>query len=172
MSTPILETERLILRPLTVNDAEATFAWLGDDQATQFMPFNTYQCVNEIKEKLTSLKDDSLHFNWGLVLRENNLLIGHGNIYFKDEVKAWSFGYILRFDCWNKGYATEATKAMIQFAHDHCGARKFVARHSSDNPSSGRVMEKCGLQFDHFGEYGNNDTSKIFHAQYYTMQLD
>jgi ribosomal-protein-alanine N-acetyltransferase len=171
MSTPILETERLILRPLTVNDAEAAFAWLGDDRVTRFMPFNTYQCVQDIEEKLKSINNDSLHYNWGFVLRENHLLIGHGNIYFKDEINAWSFGYILRYDCWNKGYTTEATKAMIQFTLDHCGARKFVARHSSDNPSSGRVMEKCGLKFDHYGEYSNTDMIKTFHAKYYIMQL-
>lgn len=104
-------------------------------------------------------------------MRESNLLIGNGNIYFKDEAKAWSFGYILRYDCWNKGYTTEATKAMIQFAYNYCGARKFVARHSSDNVSSGRVMEKCGLLFDHYGEYGSVDGSKTFKAKYYSIQL-
>lgn len=63
MSTPILETERLILRPLTVNDAEASFVWLGDDRVTKFMPFNTYNSVNDIEEKLKLINDDSLHYN-------------------------------------------------------------------------------------------------------------
>lgn len=171
MSTPILTTERLVLRPLTADDSESAFEWLGDDRVTKFMPFNTYKCAKEAEEKLKLIKDDILHYNWGFVLRENNLLIGNGNIYYKDEAKAWSFGYILRYDYWNKGYTTEATKAMIQFVYDKCGARKFVARHCYGNPASGKIMEKCGLQFDHIGEYGRADGSETFKAKYYTMQL-
>ena len=54
-------------------------------------------------------------------------------------------GYNIMHEFWNKGYASEAAKAMLDFAINELGQKEFVAWHAVDNPASGKVMAKCGF---------------------------
>jgi len=56
---------------------------------------------------------------------------------------------------------------MIKFAHEIFNARCFCSNHAIDNPASGRVMEKCGLKFEHYGEYSKFDGTQTFKAKFY-----
>ena len=168
MNIPILETERLLLRPLTLEDAEAVFKWVSDERVTKYMPYSSYTSVENVRKWLSTVGNEESTYNYGFVLRDNNLLIGSGDIGYNSEKETWDFGYNLRFDSWNLGYATEATKAMISFVFKEFDARCFSANHAMDNPASGRVMKKCGLKFEHVGEYSKFDGSETFKAKYYS----
>ena len=172
-NTPVLETERLILRPMTAEDAEAAFVWCSDERVNKFMPYNLYTDVSECVYWITEIiPQDEVDYNWGIVLKENNLLIGSCSIGKNElELDAWGFGYNIRYDYWNKGIATEATMKMIEYAHKVHGIKTFVSNHAVDNPASGRVMEKCGLTFDHYGEYSTFDGKQTFKAKFYKMVL-
>lgn len=61
---------------------------------------------------------------------------------------------------------------MLAFAGETLGARVFVAEHAVDNPASGRVMAKCRLVFDHFGEYSKLDGSETFKAKSWRLELE
>lgn len=168
-----IETERLILRPLTLDDAEAEFAWLSDPEVNRYMPYALYSNVEDVTKWLeyASTTKDEVHF--GFERKADGFLIGAGSIGPDEKMPgAWSFGYNLRRDAWNQGYATEAARAMIDFAYREHGVRTFTASHAVDNPASGRVMEKCGLHFDHEGEYSRFDGSKIFPARFYILHLE
>lgn len=167
MSIPVIETERLILRPLTSEDAEAVFQWTGDERVTEYMNYSTYSSAEQVREWLENGSEGI----WGFVRKSDGLLIGSGDIRLSKSPEEaengfWEFGYCFRFDCWNKGYCTEATKAMIKYAHE-MGAEKFMAQHAVDNPASGRVMEKCGLKFSDFGSYSKQDGSREFRSKVY-----
>ena len=84
---------------------------------------------------------------------------------------SWELGYNLRNDCWSRGYTTEAAKAILSFAYKELGAKIFTSHHAVDNPASGRVMEKCGLTFRHYGEYSKLDGSETFPAKFYRLEL-
>ena len=173
MHNHVIETERLILRPLTVDDAEAEFVWLSDPIVNRFMPYSLYTDVADAVKWLeyASTTDDELHF--GFVRKSDGLLIGAGSIGPKNhEEGTWEFGYNLRRDAWNQGYATEAARAMIDLARKEYGIRTFVAGHAKANPASGRVMEKCGLRFDHEGEYSRFDGSETFPANFWKMVVE
>ncbi len=169
----MIETERLILRPLTTDDAEAEFIWLSDPEVNRYMPYALYTEISAVVKWLeyASTTTDEVHF--GFVRKADGLLIGAGSIGPDDSVKgAWCFGYNLRRDVWNQGYATEATRAMIDFAHIEYGICTFTANHAIANPASGRVMEKCGLRFDHVGEYSRFDGSETFPAHFYRLDME
>ncbi|MBQ8201721.1 MAG: GNAT family N-acetyltransferase [Clostridia bacterium] len=174
MHTHVLETERLILRPLTTDDAEAEFVWLSDPVVNRYMPYNLYTNVADVVKWLETAvaAEDELHF--GFVRKSDGLLIGAGSIGPKGRhaPDVWEFGYNLRRDAWNQGYATEATRAMIDLAHRTYGIRVFTASHAIANPASGRVMEKCGLHFDHFGEYSRFDGSETFPAKFWKIVME
>ena len=79
-NTPVLETERLILRPIIPEDAEAAFVWLSDEKVNKFMPYNLYKSTYEVLHWINVILPVDSNFHWGVVLKENNLLIGSGNI--------------------------------------------------------------------------------------------
>lgn len=170
---PVLETERLILRPLTVEDAGDVLEWASDERVTRFMSYTGYDDIHIAKEWLSSLNNEKTEYNWGFVLKETGKLIGSGFI-GEDKLMDgyWGFGYNIRYDCWNKGYTTEAMKAIINYAHNVLGVHKICSDHAVDNPASGRVMEKCGLKFHHYGEYAKLDNSQTFKAKFYTLEFD
>lgn len=173
----VIETERLILRPLTIADAEAEFVWLSDPEVNRFMPYNLYSHVEQAVEWLRSVEQCEDEYHFGFVRRTDGLLIGAGSIGPKVDrayamSDAWEFGYNLRRDCWNKGYATEATRAMIEFAHREFGIKTFYANHAIDNPASGRVMEKVGCIFHHFSEYSTFDGTQTFPAKVWVLHLE
>ncbi len=168
-----IETERLILRPLTTDDAEAEFVWLSDPEVNRYMPYALYTDIADVVKWLeyASTTTDELHF--GFVRKSDGLLIGAGSIGPDEKVEgAWCFGYNLRRDVWNQGFATEAARAMINYVHKTYGVRVFTASHAIANPASGRVMEKCGLRFDHAGEYSRFDDSETFPAHFYRLDME
>lgn len=158
-----IETNRLLLRPLTLADAQAVFEWVSDEQVARYMVYNTYENIEQVYEWLTSIQNDaeeSQEYHFGFVRKSDGKLIGSGSIgpnSQRDEF--WGFGYNFRRDCWGMGYATEAARAMIQFAHDTLGATKFSSSHVEPNRASGRVMEKCGLRFEKYSEFQKLDGS-------------
>lgn len=172
MNVPVLETDRLILRPLTVADAPAVFEWVSDPVVTKFMPYNTYTRVSDVEEWLRSVEAEEEEYHFGFVRKSDGKLIGSGSIGPDAAKNAWDFGYNMRLDCWNQGYTTEAAKAMIRFARDEKHAARFSAGHAVDNPASGRVMEKCGLHFDHYGTYKSFDGLRTFNAKFYIASAD
>ena len=71
-----LETERLILRPLTVNDAEEAFKnWTSDDEVSKYVRWSTHKNVEETKEYILSEEKGRKTegcFNWGIVIKDSN----------------------------------------------------------------------------------------------------
>lgn len=177
MHNYVIETERLILRPLTTDDAEAEYVWLSDPEVNRFMPYNLYTSVEQAVAWLRSVEQCEDEYHFGFVRKVDGLLIGAGSIGPKDDRSyaipdAWEFGYNLRQDCWNKGYATEATRAMIDFAHRTFGVKDFYGNHAIANPASGRVMEKVGCTFQYFSEYSTFDRKETFPAKVWTLHLE
>lgn len=170
----ILETERLILRCPSPDDAQMAFVWLSDPEVNRFMPYDLYKSVDEARAWLTRVNEEpSDEFSFAFVRRDDGLVIGTGSIGPRESGSSlWELGYNLRRDCWNQGYATEAAKAMIRFAYDVFGVRDFGANHAIENPASGKVMEHCGMHFDHTMEYSTYDGSETFPAKAYRMHLE
>jgi len=171
VNIPILETDRLILRPLTIDDAQAVFEWVGDERVAKYMIYPCHKNIEVTKEWLSSLKNLENEFTWGFELKKNHILIGSGGIRFRPDEECWSFGYNIRYDCWNNGYATEAVKKIIEYAYTEYGARNFCAEHAVENTASGRVIEKCGLNFVGYSKYAKFDGSEVFKCKKYRMTL-
>lgn len=168
---PVLETERLILRPITLDDAEACFSWGSDERVARFMCYPTAKDISETIAWIKTTLVDEEEWNWAFVLKSENRVIGTGGIgpnKFMDGY--WGIGYNLHYDYWHKGYCTEAMRAIVDYAHNELGVNKICSDHAVDNPRSGKVMEKLGLKFHHYGEYSKLDGSVTFKAKFYTLE--
>lgn len=159
-----ITTERLILRQLTLDDAEAAFEWTGDARVARYMIYSTHESIETTKEWLRSIKPSENVF--GFVRKSDNKLIGSGGIRLLED-GFWEFGYNFRFDCWGMGYATEASKAMIDHVRSKFGDVPLRAECAAENTASAHVIEKCGLVFKGFGEYTSYDGLKTFKAKIY-----
>ena len=173
MHNYIIETERLILRPLKIDDAEAVYQWVSDERVAKYMVYNTYTSLQAVVEWLTTLQEPDEEYHFGFVRIEDGLLIGSGSIGPDSARKDfWGFGYNLRYDCWRYGYATEATKAMMKFANKHFGIVKFSSSHVEQNKASGHVMEKCGLRFVKYGQFQKLDGSNKMRSMEYEGEVN
>ncbi|MBP5581541.1 MAG: GNAT family N-acetyltransferase [Ruminococcus sp.] len=159
-----ITTERLILRPLTLDDADAAFEWTGDERVAKYMIYSTHESVETTKEWLRSIKPSENVF--GFVRKSDNKLIGSCGIRLLED-GFWEFGYNLRYDCWGQGSATEASRAMIGYVRSCRGNIRLRSECAVENTASAHVIEKCGLVFKEYGEYTSYDGLKNFKAKIY-----
>ncbi len=152
MKTPVLETERMILRPITVADAGDIFErWTADERVSKYVKWCTHNSVDDTVEWLKMEEDGILSddtYTWGFTLKSSGYLFGSGGLCFNDEEGIFELGYNIMHEYWNQGYASEAAKAILEFAIKELNQREFVAWHAVDNPASGKVMEKCGFVYE------------------------
>ena len=160
-----LKSERLLIRPHREIDLDVeikmgtdseVMKFVGDvetkDQIIRNMPKYTRRCAGgcigvwcvierRTEEKLGTVillplpieEDDT---NWDLVVGDE---LPDGEI---------EIGYILKRSAWGKGYATEATNRLLKFAFEETPLEELVATTDSENTTSQRVLEKCGLVYE------------------------
>lgn len=174
MKLQVIETKRLILRPLEVTDAEHIFnTWTSDPRVTEFMTYTTHKSAEDTKEWLKSVQNNykkGVSYDYGFLLKSTGKLIGSGGAEYRKERDCWMIGYNIAYDYWYHGYTAEAIGAVVDYLSKEKGIRHFVADHAVDNPNSGRVMEKIGMKFDHMGSYTCYD-GREFEAKYYIMDM-
>ena len=162
-----IKTKRLLLRPLTLEDADAVWKWVSDERVARYMIYPTYTDKEKLIEWLQSIQKFDGEYLFGYERLSDGELIGSGSIGPDKKEGFWGFGYNIRYDCWGLGYATEAAKAMIDFAKKVFGITHFRSQHAEPNAASGHVMEKCGLHFVGYGEFKKLDGSCTMRSKVY-----
>lgn len=173
MRTPILESDRLFLRPLTIKDADEAFAnWASDPDVAKFMRWDVHKDVSETEAWLASeeaLVESGEVYNWGFVLKKTGELIGSGGLIFKDEKGMYELGYNIMKKYWNQGITTEAARRIIDFGKCELHQNRFYCCHAKDNPASGKVMTKVGFQYQGDGVYCSWNQKKRFECREYLL---
>lgn len=127
---PIIETDRLVLRPITLDDAEVYFSWNSDERVTKYMSYSTYTDISQTIDWIKSTLVDDSEWIWAFILKKENKVIGSGSIGPNSEMEDyWGIGYNLHYDYWHKGYCSEAMKAIINFAYEKLGVKKICSGH-------------------------------------------
>ena len=153
----IIETERLVLRPVTLDDAEAMFEYASNQENTRYT-FPTNQSLEETKNNIAQFYLANPLGRWGIELKSTGEFIGTIDLHKMDTVlKKATIGYIINQKYWNRGFTTEANRVVIELAFEKIGMNKLDAFHDKDNPASGKVMEKSGMRFSHVDPYACMD---------------
>ncbi|MCL1824192.1 MAG: GNAT family N-acetyltransferase [Oscillospiraceae bacterium] len=175
MTTPTLETERIILRPLKITDANDIFRnWASDPEVTKYMTYTTHETIETTTQWLKELENniaDENSYNWGFVYKNSNELFGSGGISYEEEHKMFSIGYNIMKKYWNMGLVTEAGRAMLDFVVNELNQTEFFGTHAKENPASGRVMEKLGFIYQKDGEYTCFDGVRVFQSREYLLKV-
>ncbi len=151
--TKTLETERLILRQFTLDDAEAMYRnWASDPEVTRFMTWPPHANVdvtrNKLQQWVEEYKDPS-NYTWAICPKDLGEPIGSISVVaLVEERDIVSIGYCIGRKWWHQGITSEAFEAVIRFMFDEVGVNRLEARHNVNNPNSGGVMKKCGLTYE------------------------
>ena len=149
-SMPTLETKRLILRRMTMKDAQDIFEYSKDPEVALHVLWDAQKDLSEAKEycrfMMRRYRQDQPS-SWGIIHKASGRLVGTiGYMEYREEHGSVEVGYSLARSLWNGGYMTEALSRVIAHTFETMDINRIEAQHELDNPSSGRVMEKCGMK--------------------------
>jgi ribosomal-protein-alanine N-acetyltransferase len=153
LGTKKMETERLLLRQLTIEDTENVFKnWTNDDEVTKYLTWPAHKDINvtiNVLENWIKNYESMDFYQWGIVLKEINEPIGTISVVdHSDGIKMVCIGYCIGLKWWNKGITTEALDTVIKFFFEEVGVNRVEAKFVVGNESSGKVMIKCGMKYE------------------------
>ena len=144
----ILETSRLVLRPMTMTDAPALFAILGDAEAMEFWgrpPLPRLATVEaQMADELAAMRAGGF-FCWTVVKDDD--AIGSIDLKLGGGAEAWT-GFAFRHDQWGRGLGREALSAVIANAFGPMQLARLMARVQEDNQRAIRLLQGLGFQPD------------------------
>lgn len=153
LGTKKMETQRLLLRPFTLEDAQAMFDnWASDPAVTKFLMWPTHTSVEVSRMVLSdwiSHYAQENYYQWAIVPKDLGQPIGSiAAVHANDRIGKVEIGYCIGRQWWHRGYMSESLNAVVRFFLDEVGANRVEACHDPNNPHSGAVMAKCGMTYE------------------------
>lgn len=149
---PVLETERLYLRPMRVSDCFDMYDYAKRADVTKYLTWSPHPNLEYTKEYLKYIVEHYKlgdFYDWAVVLKTEDRMIGTcGFTRFHFEHDAAEVGYVLNPHDHGHGYATEALSRVIRFGIDELLLHRIEAKYIVGNAPSRHVMEKCGMVFE------------------------
>lgn len=145
----ILETERLYLRELTINDAENFYLLNEDKDVLKYTGDKRFKNIEEAAEFLKNYDQYKKYGfgRWAVISKHNNAFLGWCGLKFSPELNETDIGFRFFKKYWNKGYASEAAKACLKIGSEKFNQKSIIGRAMKQNKPSVRVLEKLGLVF-------------------------
>ena len=149
---PSLETDRLLLRRLTLDDANDIFEYASEPDVAKYVPWEHHKSIEDsltfLNFALAKYKEKKVS-DWGIVLKENNKLIGTIAFHWWsiDHASA-EVGYALSKNHWNKGLTTEALNEILKFGFKKMELNRIEGRTRVENIASQSVLKKAGMSYE------------------------
>ena len=150
-----LRTKRLGFRPWTRGDIELALALWGDEEVTKLIggPFSPEQIEARLSQEISNLTAYGIQY-WPIFLLSIGEFVGCCGLRpYKLDQRIYEIGVHIRPEHWGRGYALEASQAIIKYAFEHFGVAGLFAGHNPANEASRRVLEKLGFRFTHHEFY-------------------
>ncbi len=149
---PTLETDRLILRKIKIDDVDDMYEYSKDHNVTKYLVWSphpdkeyTFEYINYLQSRYKC----GDFYDWGIVLKEENKMIGTCGFTRFDYINnSAEMGYVLNSEYHGRGIATEASKCVLKFGFEHLGINRIECKYIIGNDTSRRVMEKNGMTFE------------------------
>jgi [ribosomal protein S5]-alanine N-acetyltransferase len=148
-SLPVLETERLVLRPYSTADARRVQQMCNDWEIASTTLALPYPYPEGAAEQWISTHAESFRqgteVTLAITLKPDGPVIGSVALSVNKKHQRGELGYMVAKEHWNRGYCTEACRALISYGLSALGLSRIQAVHFPRNPASGRVMQKLGM---------------------------
>ncbi|SJZ69602.1 GNAT family N-acetyltransferase [Anaerorhabdus furcosa] len=146
-NTPTIETKRCILRKFTLDDVDDFYELMSNERVNKYIPLLPFKSKDEAKEFLIKSHIEKYNnvssYRYAVCVKDINKVIGYVGL---SQSECNDFGYAIHEDYWHQGYASEVCEAVLkQLKQD--GIEYITATHDVNNPNSGKVMKKLGMQY-------------------------
>ena len=143
----MIKTERLHIKPFCIDDADIIYRLYSDKEIMRYMP-NDYMTMEDARKHTEKIMDDwntvpLIHREMLVSLKSDNKKIGRCAIHIDGD--AAMIGWLLFREEWNKGYATEITRALMEYCFNVLKVDRVWALCNPVNTASCKVLEKCGM---------------------------
>ncbi|MGG3284347.1 GNAT family N-acetyltransferase [Paenibacillus solani] len=149
---PTLETERLRLRRVSMQDADQMFAYASDNEVARYVTWETHSSIDDSKNFIQFILFQYAKHDiapWAIELKESGRMVGTVDfVWWKPEQQIAEIGYVLARECWGQGLMTEAAAALLELGFGRMELERIQARCFSENIGSQRVMEKIGMSYE------------------------
>lgn len=157
----VLETERLILRWMSKDDAEFLLGLLNEPSWLQFIGDRGVRTLEDARTYiLTGPVEMYVRLGFGLYmveLKESGLPLGICGLVKRDFLDDVDVGFAFLPAYWGQGYAYEAASAVIAYGAGVLNLKRIVAITALDNHRSARLLEKLGLRFERMVRYPDDN---------------
>lgn len=147
--TKILETERLILRAWTHDDAQRLFEICGDAEVMKYIgtrkPYKTIEQAREFLIWATDYQAENNFCRWAVLEKTSGEILGSCGFARPHGTVEIELGYLFDRKFWGKGFATEAAKNCLNYGFDELGFDEVIAITDLENVASQKVLEKIGF---------------------------
>jgi len=147
-----IETARLLLRPFTLEDIDASYQMNLDPEVVRYTHDGGVLTYEEIKERITDVVLNDYPTNgfgrFAVILKVTNAFIGFSGLKYLPEYDEVDLGYRFMKKYWGQGYATESCKVSIQFGFEQLKLDKIAGYALPENIGSIKVMEKLNFKFE------------------------
>ncbi|MFT5250293.1 MAG: ribosomal-protein-alanine N-acetyltransferase [bacterium] len=144
----IIETNRLVLRELDINDSENFFNLNSDSEVLKYtgdLPFSSIAAAENFLINYSDYKKNGFG-RWAVILKETESFIGWSGLKLNEE-NLVDIGFRFFKKEWGKGYATESARAVLDYGFNTLKLNEIIGRASKNNISSIRVLEKLNMTF-------------------------
>ncbi len=146
----MIETERLIMRPFNKDDFDIIMGLYSNEEIMRYMP-NDVMDAEKAQTHLNKVAGDweeepQVNFEMAVILKENQEKIGRSRIHLDYETDTAMVGWLLLKKEWGKGYASEMTRALIDYSFDVLKVHRVCALCHPENIASWKALEKCGMR--------------------------
>ena len=160
--TQQLETGRLLLRRITLNDAEDMYHnWASDKEVTKHLTWKPHKSIEDTKASISNWEKELEQedgYRWCIELKENRQVIGTIDVVeINSDIECAMIGYCMAKRYWGQGIMTEAFTAVKDFLFEQVEFNRIEASHHTENPGSRKVMEKVGMSFEGTKREGAKD---------------
>ena len=148
---PTLNTPRLILRALRMDDLHDLYEYASDPEIDRYTPWSRYESLDEAHADLAHYVqgyDRGKMPVWGVVHRADSKLIGICDFNWHHQHCRAEIGYTIGRRYWGQGFAVEAVQAMANFGFEKMELVRIEAVCMLENTASERVMQKVGMRFE------------------------
>ncbi|MBQ4426014.1 MAG: GNAT family N-acetyltransferase [Firmicutes bacterium] len=151
---PYIQGEKLVLKRVTEDDAQALSEMAHDPQVYRFLPtFLFERRYEDAHEVIRRLYDECFQESVILGIYRDGIFCGLAEMYgYKDHIRRISIGCRLRRQCWGQGIAAEAVRMMVRYLHEEADIETITASTMVENRAVTRVVQKCGFELVSSGE--------------------
>jgi [ribosomal protein S5]-alanine N-acetyltransferase len=149
---PLIETPRLLLRRVKIEDAADIFVYASDAEVSRYVGWEKHQTLDDsvqVIQDIMHLYDRGEPGRWGIIHKDNQQLIGMIGFsnWFREYHRA-EVDYVLGKTYWGYGLMTEALQSVIRFGFSKMLLHRVEGKCFTENFGSARVMEKCNMIYE------------------------